>query len=100
MKCRKAREEYTIRRGDSIGFIANIALVSASSPRRIGPGRGEGGWEAEEDDDAMLEKARAARKKNPNLALDRRRSLSVGGLGAHPDTLRDGHGKGCGCTIA
>ncbi|GAA5854451.1 hypothetical protein JCM5353_008086 [Sporobolomyces roseus] len=42
--------------------------------------------------------------RNPSLAMDRRRSLSVGGLGADPSTLGrgrdDSHSKGCGCTIA
>ncbi|GAA5856853.1 hypothetical protein JCM8547_008875 [Rhodosporidiobolus lusitaniae] len=46
--------------------------------------------------------AAARRKKDPNLAMDRRRSLSVGGLGRDPSTLggKEGHGKGCGCVVS
>ncbi|GAA5820351.1 hypothetical protein JCM11251_005588 [Rhodosporidiobolus azoricus] len=42
------------------------------------------------------------RKKDPSLAMDRRRSLSVGGLGRDPSTLhgKEGHGKGCGCVVS
>ncbi|GAA5893532.1 Ras family protein [Sporobolomyces salmoneus] len=40
--------------------------------------------------------------RNPSLAMDRRRSLSVGGLGRDPDELgkhNDSHSKSCGCII-
>lgn len=53
--------------------------------------------------DEMAE-VREKRKRNPNknLEMDRRRSFSVGGLGAHPDTLRgdkDAEG-GCCCVVS
>ncbi|KAI5476323.1 hypothetical protein MNV49_007836, partial [Pseudohyphozyma bogoriensis] len=96
-KSRAARLDYIRRRGTEEGFNGNIAVVEKGlgGGMRLGGVRsGEGGWE--EDENEELEKARAARKKNKDLSMDRRRSFSVGGLGAHPDTLRDeGGGGGC-----
>ncbi|GAA5910417.1 hypothetical protein JCM8208_004471 [Rhodotorula glutinis] len=41
------------------------------------------------------------RPRDPSLAMDRRRSLSVGGLGRDPSTLHDDpKGKGCGCVVS
>ncbi|GAA5985797.1 hypothetical protein JCM11641_006209 [Rhodosporidiobolus odoratus] len=45
-----------------------------------------------------------AMRRDPSLAMDRRRSLSIGGLGRDPSTLqgaqREEHGKGCGCVVS
>ncbi|KAM0750048.1 ras-domain-containing protein [Meredithblackwellia eburnea MCA 4105] len=94
---RKAHEDW-VRRfgGNDDGFNGNVVVLERglTSPRSTGPGRvalGEGGWEEEEDGPIPTEK----RKRNPNLAMDRRRSFSVGGLGAHPDTLNGDKGGGC-----
>ncbi|GJN90634.1 hypothetical protein Rhopal_003646-T1 [Rhodotorula paludigena] len=37
--------------------------------------------------------------RDPSLAMDRRRSLSVGGLGRDPSELHDEKKSGCGCVI-
>ncbi|GAA5880410.1 hypothetical protein JCM16303_003933 [Sporobolomyces ruberrimus] len=80
----------------NVAFIEKQGgLASASSSA--------GGVRYGKDAEKEKQKALASRgTRNPSLAMDRRRSLSVGGLGGDPEGLGrdDQHSKGCGCVIA
>ncbi|GAA5925401.1 uncharacterized protein JCM15063_005015 [Sporobolomyces koalae] len=94
-------------------FNGNIAFLEKRQQAQQGGG-GEGttgsrassrvgGVRYGNESDKEKQKALASRgTRNPSLAMDRRRSLSVGGLGGDPDGLgrNDSHAKGCGCIIA
>lgn len=94
-------------------FNGNVAVVEReqeaqkardrSGGANTPTGSGGGGVRYGKDAEKEKQKALASRgTRNPSLAMDRRRSLSVGGLGGDPDGLgrRDGHAKGCGCTVS
>lgn len=85
---KRAHEQWLQRHGGlDDDFNGNVAVLE-----RGASSKGEGGWEEE----APKRVNTGERKRNPKLEMDRRRSFSVGGLGAHPDTLgRDRDEGGC-----
>ncbi|GAA6060941.1 hypothetical protein JCM10212_003849 [Sporobolomyces blumeae] len=77
--------------------------AGSSTSRTASPARSGVGVRYGQDAEKEKQRALAARQRNPSLAMDRKRSLSVGGLGGDPAGLRDGKGsvsKGCGCTVS
>lgn len=99
------------RRGTVHGWSGNVAALDPAVEGGIGDeerrDRGveeeeegdNGGWDSDPDPEPVeVEKKRQT--KNPALKMDRRRSFSVGGLGAHPDTLRGEREEGgCCCVV-
>ncbi|GAA5901099.1 hypothetical protein JCM6882_006116 [Rhodosporidiobolus microsporus] len=107
--CAKALHAQHVRRiggvddglfNQSIGLLdrsgqASPAIFGAPLSPRVSVSTGAGvTYEAE--------KPPKKRRKDSSLAMDRRRSLSVGGLGRDPSVLhnKEGHGKGCGCVVS
>ncbi|GAA6008267.1 hypothetical protein JCM11491_001949 [Sporobolomyces phaffii] len=85
----------------NVAFLDKQQAASSRTPSSIGAGGG--GVRYGKDAEKEKQKALASRgTRNPSLAMDRRRSLSVGGLGGDPQGLGrdDRHAKGCGCVIA
>lgn len=85
----------------NVGYLERVGTASglrgALSPKSSFAGVRYG--QDEKASSAGLPRA-ATRPRDPSLAMDRRRSLSVGGLGRDPSVLHDDHSKGCGCIIA
>ncbi|GAA6019895.1 hypothetical protein JCM10207_003329 [Rhodosporidiobolus poonsookiae] len=100
-RAKALHQEHVARLGgpgaDDGLFNANIALLDRPPPL---PGSAPLSPRGSISGVTYEEKARP-KKRNPDLAMDRRRSLSVGGLGRDPSTLgQDSHGKGCGCVVS
>jgi len=107
-KSKALHQEYVQRcrgRVDDGLFNQNCLMIErqeaegGSSSAPATPGGVRYGKDAEKE----KQKALASRgTRNPSLAMDRRRSLSVGGLGGDPEGLgrNDSHSKGCGCIIS
>ncbi|GAA5938544.1 hypothetical protein JCM1841_004889 [Sporobolomyces salmonicolor] len=100
----KALHQAHVRRCRGVDdglFNGNVGFVerggASLTPR--GSLSTAGGVRYGENADDEKARALAARKRNPSLAMDRRRSLSVGGLGRDPDDLHGKDGKGCGCVV-
>ncbi|GAA5950681.1 hypothetical protein JCM3765_000576 [Sporobolomyces pararoseus] len=109
-KSKSLHQEYVQRcRGkvDDGFFNGNVAyiekqLAGGGSFASSAPST-PGGVRYGKDTEKEKQKALASRgTRNPSLAMDRRRSLSVGGLGGDPQGLgrNDSHSKGCGCNIS
>lgn len=78
---RQTEDDHTFN--GNVGMLEKVSL-STSGKARVG--NGEGGWEAEKP-----------RKRNPNLAMDRNKTQSFGGLGRE-----EKEESGCcgGCVVA
>ncbi|GAA5840112.1 hypothetical protein JCM9279_002281 [Rhodotorula babjevae] len=86
------------RRGAAGGGGGAAGLLGALSPRSSAAGGVRYG-QGEKGSGPGFPRA-PTRPRDPSLAMDRRRSLSVGGLGRDPSTLHDPPSKGCGCVVS
>ncbi|BGP16260.1 hypothetical protein JCM10213v2_004258 [Rhodosporidiobolus nylandii] len=97
-----------LRGADDGLFNANIALLDSPAPTPLSPRGSITGVTYEEGEKGTRRGGGGGggtgvgMRRDPSLAMDRRRSLSVGGLGRDPSTLhgKEGHGKGCGCVVS
>lgn len=85
------------RRGGAGGAAGLLGALSPKSSAAGGVRYGEG--EKHAGSGPGFPRA-PTRPRDPSLAMDRRRSLSVGGLGRDPSTLHDPPSKGCGCVVS
>lgn len=85
---------------DCDGFNANLGVLDKLEAAAASSGRAISGLEDEEELslEAARERQRSQRGKRNDLAMDRRRSKSIGGLGRDPSTYGEKQ-KGCGCVV-
>ncbi|GAA5931802.1 hypothetical protein JCM3775_000046 [Rhodotorula graminis] len=88
------------KRGEGRRGTGAAGLLGTLSPRSSAVGGVRYGQDEKKAGSGPGFPRAPTRPRDPSLAMDRRRSLSVGGLGRDPSTLHDDRSKGCGCTVS